>query len=355
MRPSVAADRHDLSRPRPGPSSLPLPLSPLVSADAAVGRKLLWIFLDGVGWGADDEAVNPLARGSWPHLEQLAGGRWVAGDRLPPRAHPLDACLGVPGLPASGSGQVSLLTGVNAAALLGEHRGPYPGGDLHPLLAACSVPALARRAGATVAFANAFPDRYLSRIAGGRARLGAFSRAALLADVPLRGQDDLAAGRAVSANFGNRSWPADPTRPAPPDIDAAEGGRRLAGLALDHDLTIFEHWATDWAGHHPDRWPPATVLAELDAFLGGVLAVWPPEATLVIASDHGNLEDLSTGRHTRNPALCLWYGAAPDRPLRSLTDLAPAMLAAMGLGPGPEAVLSASGSLPPALAALPAV
>lgn len=304
-------------------------------ADPAQGgarrRKLLWIFIDGVGWGVDDAAVNPFARSTLPHLEGLAGGRLVAGGALPPGAFALDACLDVPGLPASGSGQVSLLTGVNAAALLGEHRGPYPGGDLHPLLAARSLPALARRAGARVAFANAFPDRYLSRIAQGRARLAAFSRSALLAGLPLRGQDDLAAGRAVSANFSNRSWPADPARAALPDVDAAEGGRRLAALALDHDLTIFEHWATDWAGHHPDRWPPDAVLAELDAFLGGVLEVWPVEATLVIASDHGNLEDLSTGRHTRNPALCLWRGIAPRPRLHSLIDLAPAMLAAMGL------------------------
>lgn len=313
------------------------------SGSGAAGR-LLWIFVDGVGWGPDDPDVNPLARLRLPHLERLAGGRLVdGGGAPPPGVHPLDACLGVPGLPASGSGQVSLLTGVNAAALLGEHRGPYPGGDLHPLLAARSLPAEAVRAGAAVAFANAFPERYLARVGSGGARLGAFSRATLLAGLPLRGHEELLAGRAVSANFGNGSWPADPNRPAPPMIDAAEGGRRLARLALDHDLTYFEHWATDWAGHHPDRHAPEAVLEELDAFLGGVLTLWPPEATLVIASDHGNLEDLRTGRHTLNPALCLWRGPGPDRPLRDLTDLAPAMRGVLGL------------SEPPAEAAPPAV
>ena len=187
-----------------------------------------------------------------------------------------------------------------------------------------------------MAFANAFPQRYLARAGGRGALLGAFSRATLLAGLPLRGQEELTAGRAVSANFGNRSWPADPDLPAPPTIDAAEGGRRLATLALGHDLTYFEHWSTDWAGHHPDRHPPEGVLAELDAFLGGVLERWPSDATLVIASDHGNLEDLSTGGHTRNPALCLWRGPGPDRPLRALTDLAPAMRVVLGLAEPPD-------------------
>lgn len=301
-------------------------------------RGLLWIFLDGVGWGPADPATNPLVRRPLPALEALAGGRLAGEPALPPaRLHPLDARLGLPGLPASGTGQTSLLTGLNAAAAVGEHRGPYPGESLHPLLAQRSLFGEARRAGLKVAFANAFPDRYLRRSAATGGRLGAFSRAALLAGVALRGSEALREGQAVSARLSHDSWPAEPGAAPLPPRDAREAGRCLARLAGAQDLTVFEYWMTDWAGHHPGRWQPEAVLSELDQFLEGVLDLWPADRPLVLASDHGNLEDLSSGRHTLNPALCIWWGPGPALPLRDLTDLAPALRLALGLGGGDAA------------------
>jgi 2,3-bisphosphoglycerate-independent phosphoglycerate mutase len=66
----------------------------------------------------------------------------------------------------------------------------------------------------------------------------------------------------------------------------------------------------------------------VDAFLGGVVDALPGGTLLVIASDHGNIEDATTG-HTRNPVpvLALGPGAAEvaDR-TRAITDVAPALL-----------------------------
>jgi phosphopentomutase len=65
-------------------------------------------------------------------------------------------------------------------------------------------------------------------------------------------------------------------------------------------------------------------LERVDAFLGGVLETFPPDGGLVIASDHGNIEDV-TGGHTRNPALGVFVGSAARvaRALRptSITDV----------------------------------
>jgi len=52
---------------------------------------------------------------------------------------------------------------------------------------------------------------------------------------------------------------------------------------------------------------------------------------LLITSDHGNLEDLSTHHHTLNPAPALLVGAPEMRRsftqgLKDLTDVAPAIL-----------------------------
>jgi len=48
----------------------------------------------------------------------------------------------------------------------------------------------------------------------------------------------------------------------------------------------------------------------IDRFVAGLLAAadWQ-ETLLIIASDHGNVEDCSVRTHTHNPALTLVYGA----------------------------------------------
>ena len=62
------------------------------------------------------------------------------------------------------------------------------------------------------------------------------------------GEEDLAAGRAVTWDvsgdlFGARAGVAvEPVAPR-------EAGRRLAGLAAEHDLTVYETFLTDLAGH----------------------------------------------------------------------------------------------------------
>src|SRR5690606_29320670 len=99
-----------------------------------------FVFLDGVGLGPAGPE-NPLATLRLPAFERLAGGqRWTteAGALAEPDHvfHPLDATLGLDGLPQSGTGQASLFTGVNCAARAGRHWGPYPHSTSKPVIAA---------------------------------------------------------------------------------------------------------------------------------------------------------------------------------------------------------------------------
>ena len=48
-------------------------------------------------------------------------------------------------------------------------------------------------------------------------------------------------------------------------------------------------------------------LEKVDAFMGGLLEALPSDTFLVIASDHGNIEDISKG-HTKNPVLGIVAG-----------------------------------------------
>ncbi|HMK39180.1 MAG TPA: metalloenzyme, partial [Bacteroidota bacterium] len=91
-------------------------------------RRVLMLFLDGVGIGVKDPHVNPLFAARMTALRALFGGELPSLGRRrisrgPATVLPLDATLGVPGLPQSGTGQASLFTGINGAALAGKHFG----------------------------------------------------------------------------------------------------------------------------------------------------------------------------------------------------------------------------------------
>jgi hypothetical protein len=293
---------------------------------------ILVLFVDGVGVGPPDPDTNPLARFGLPALCSAAGISGLTSDVVQATTdgdsglYAIDATLGVRGLPQSGTGQTSLLTGMNAAQLLGKHHGPYPGAGLKPLLAWGTWWHQALEAGTTAAFANAYPDRYLERAAAGRGRMGAFARSAVLAGVRLRGPSDLAAGDAVSAFITNEGWREHLGYAGIPPTTPEAAGRVLASLCETHALVVFEFYGTDIAGHEQDWASAARWLGAFDEMARSALDSLPNATTLLVVSDHGNLEDMTDRRHTTNPALCIWLGDdPPGGPLDSLIDVAPAV------------------------------
>jgi 2,3-bisphosphoglycerate-independent phosphoglycerate mutase len=316
---------------------------------------MLFIFIDGLGLGDPDPAVNPLARAATPVLRSLLDGPLA----LPaPRRTgsavlvPLDACLGVAGLPQSATGQVALLTGQNAAVHIGRHLTAYPTPSLAALLEVHGLFGALRRRGVSVALANAYTPAYFDAVAARRLRHGAVTLHALQAGVRLRGADDLAAGQAVYQDLTNaraKDLGAEVTVVTP-----EEAGRNLAGISAAHRFTMFEFFQSDLAGH--GRVPDAVgVIERLDRFLGGVLSHVDLATTLlVLTSDHGNLEDARTQAHTTNAVPALLAGAHRDAiasRLRAITDVAPACLdlladgagdAAAADGPRPSAEAGAS-------------
>ncbi len=294
---------------------------------------ITFVFLDGVGLGAAG-GDNPFASLALPGFKRLAGGqRWTAeAEPVVEPGHlfqPIDATLGLEGLPQSGTGQATLFTGVNCAARAGRHFGPYPHSTSKPVIAEDSLFLRLRRAGRSGAFVNAYPDRFF-RFAEDRGRWTVTTLCCVEAGVRLRREADLRAGDALAADLTAAAWP-EHLGIDVPVLSPADAGRRLAGLSQRADLTLFEYYLTDKAGHSRDAARAAAVLRDLDAFFGALLDSLGADDLLVVTSDHGNLEDLGTKTHTRNPVpfVAVGAGAGALADVASLTDVTPAVVGVM--------------------------
>lgn len=292
--------------------------------------SILLIFIDGVGIGTRGPH-NPLdgLDSEFFSIFQDEHARLPFDGRLAVT----DARLGVEGLPQSATGQTAILTGVNASQLIGRHLHGYPSPRLKRTLAEHSIYKKLIATGRSVTFANAYTSNYLES----RPRfVSCTTVAAETAGLRFRLLEDLAEGRAVSHDFTNRFLIERGF-----DVKECEpetAGQNLARLAADHDFTLYEHFMTDRIGHHRDRELSRKLIGEhiplLTRFVRAVLSAADLERqTVIITSDHGNIEDATTRSHTLNPVATLAFGPAREivsSRVQVLTDITPAIVEALG-------------------------
>ncbi len=297
--------------------------------------SVLLIFVDGLGLANPDPDRNPLARARLDRLRVFA-------DSPSPDPHailiPTDACLDVPGLPQSATGQTSILAGLNAPQAVGRHINGYCTKSLAALLNGRSLFSRVKAAGQATTFANAYTPKYLEKPPR---FLSVTTVATQQAGLRFRTLEDLARGEAVFHDFTNSLLPERGY--TLPLVSPRDAGLRLARLASQHAFTMYEHFLTDLAGHAQNMARAVAVLENLEAFLDGVVSQLDLGAhLLVLTSDHGNLEDLSTTRHTTNPVPTLLWGkgaASVARQIQTIADIAPAMLNHLGISPATPAVI----------------
>lgn len=302
--------------------------------------RVLLFFMDGVGLGGPDAAINPFVSAAMPNLTAILGEGWYLASRGPIRSEraslaPTETTLGVPGRPQSATGQSTILTGRNAAALVGEHYGPKPNQAVARVIHQGTLFHEVVAAGGQARLLTPYPERYFEAVESGRRLYSAVPLAATSAGLPLMDAEDLRAGRAVSPDFTGAGWRDFLGYDNMPVLSLAEAGRRIAGIAAGYDFSFFEHWPTDQAGHRGTLTEAVAHLEAIDGVLGGLLAVWDDSRSLlIITSDHGNLEEKGHRQHTQNPVPTILVGeghaALADR-IHDLTDIAMVVRHFLGL------------------------
>ena len=168
------------------------------------------------------------------------------------------------------------------------------------------------QAGHSAALLNAYPPRYFDALQSGYRLPGAIAMAAIQAGIPLKTSRDLQDGQALSADFTGQGWHDHLHIPDIPLITPSRSGSShgSALIILVHFPSLNIGCRISPVTGRKCNQPAACFLPWMKSFLV-LLDTWADEDGLIlITSDHGNLEDLSTRRHTTNPVPLILIGAS---------------------------------------------
>jgi len=301
--------------------------------------NLIFVFIDGVGLGIDGPS-NPFSYTETPGLDSILEGNRLTTESIGYKGPDasllgLDATLGVEGFPQSATGQASIFTGENAAALIGSHLNGFPDEQLRELLASKGLFKKLKEAGYRVSFVNAYRPEFFAMLHDGL-QGNNYSCSTLITyygELQFKDLNCLRRGKAVYMDITNELLLCQGYDIAL--IEPEKGADNLINLSNGFHFCMFEYFLSDLVGHSANKADAKKEVTKLDRFIGRLYEKVDFDNTfIIVSSDHGNMEDLSTREHTLNWVPALLIGrreirSAIEEKLQDLTDLLPAIRKAL--------------------------
>ena len=305
-------------------------------------KKFIFIFLDGVGIGKP-VSTNPFYAARTDYMPFYEDGCTLP-DGVPIKA--IDACLGVSGMPMSATGQTTLFTGVNIPALVGAHRDSYPDRIMRQVIKEKSIFSVLRKKNRKPRFLNVFPgtyyiytpenvyirddgDFYFSPQFRARVNRSLSATTCMMIanhQTPF-GENDILKERALFHDFTNHSL--NGNFPGLPHFSPEKAAEIIFKTSRDYDFLLYEFFQTDLFGHGFELNECMALVRNLDRLVKQLISHLDGETdTLMITSDHGNIEDHTTQLHTLNPVPLLVWGYKNEElrgKIDSLADVRPAI------------------------------
>lgn len=286
--------------------------------------SVLLIFLDGVGIGEKTE-TNPFY--SIENLEPLAHFRSEQNEIIfDGILIPTDPRLGIEGRPQSASGQTTIYTGINVPQTLGYHKQGFPNEAMREIIKENSIfLQLQQNQIEPNIFANAYTPNFFIETPRWKS---ATTCAVEAAEMQFRKLPDLLGRKALFHDFTNEDLRNRGFET--PLFSPSEAAEILVNLTNEFRLTLYEHFITDKIGHDQNFDWARLHLPRVAEFVREVLKQIDLEnTTVILTSDHGNLEDLSVRNHTLNDVPTIVWGRKKNEiaeSIKDLTDITPAIL-----------------------------
>jgi len=311
-----------------------------------VNGKLIFIFLDGVGIGAADN-TNPFYAAGCRFLPFAKNG-CAMPDQTPIK--PIDALLGVEGMPMSATGQTALFTGVNVSKILNEHKDSYPDKFMRKIIKEKNLFTHLRQMNLNPRFLNAFngssdlfTPNHITLFDDGEFYVSAYFKSRYTRSISVTtcmmianrmlpfGENDIIHGRALFHDFTNQTVQNGDGRGIQlPGFSPERAAEILFNASRSYDLLLYEYFLTDFYGHGGTLEECSHLVKQLDLLVGRLLELMDPgKDTVLITSDHGNIEDISQQLHTYNPVPLLVWGNRSGElrgKIGSLVDVKPAII-----------------------------
>lgn len=289
--------------------------------------KLIFLFLDGTGIGRQDPD-NPFFSGRADWLPFFDSGPGLP-DGTPVKAVACD--LGIRGVPQSATGQTALFTGVSGAALADHHKNGFPDRRLRQIIVRHNIFRRLRDLGARGRFINAYPF-FADAFTNDHVRIEEDGRFRFAPDFPHSyrkmisvtscmliaggerpgGETDIVSGRALYQDYSNASLIARGLRL--PEYSPEKAAGIIHRISRESDFILYEYFQTDLYAHRRTRAECLELVSGLNRLIGALISrLDRRRETLVITSDHGNLEDLSARHHTVNRVPLIAWGKEGER------------------------------------------
>lgn len=298
--------------------------------------RVVMLFIDGIGLGSCNPETNPFIRFELPTFDRLFG--CLLNENIGPTGKPesyivpIDATLGVDGLPQSATGQAAILTGLNTSRMMGRHIQAFPGPELSKIIVENNLMKQLCTRKLMVTSANMYSPDYFELVAKRKRRHSAITLAALSTGMSLRSVAEMHQGQAVYQDITNAMLPSLGIENVL-QVSPSEAAANLVNISRKYSFTIFEYFQTDRAGHKQDWQYAQQIIKTIDEFIGTVYQQMPNDSLLLVTSDHGNFEDMSVKTHTVNKVPLIAFGSKAQQTISGITDLtgiAPAIIEVLG-------------------------
>ena len=306
-------------------------------------RRVIFIFIDGAGVGRAD-AGNPFFQAKSLFLPFWQGAMTLP-DGTPLAA--IDATLGIPGPPQSASGQTALFCGAGAREIANRHHHGYPDQHLRKIILENNLLLALKKSKVRARFLNAYPvfhDFFIAahvRIkpdghfwfsecfpARFKKMISVTSCMLLAAGAIPFTEKDILAKRALYQDYSNRQLITQGLKL--PEYSPVQAAAIIANAALDYEFILYEYFQTDIYAHRRSFADCVGLIRDLDSLMRNLLArLDKKQDTLILTSDHGNLEDFHSRGHSHNPVPFLAWGRYNEflrAKIKSLSDVTPAIL-----------------------------
>lgn len=273
--------------------------------------SIIYFFIDGIGIGENNPLKNPFSRYANSILNICSGQLYQSNSIFKDtKIYPIDPSMGIPGLPQSATNQTSIWTGVNAAKILGYHVTGFPGPKLKTIIYDHSIIKKFKENGYNASLVNAYTPKFLKKLEKLPRLASASTHVQKASGQELFVVDHILEKKAIymdiTHHIMHEYYPELKERF--PVADPKEKGKDLVEISKNYELIIFEYFLSDKAGHSQSFEAAKFIIEKLEKFIEGICTSLDLDDTLIVISDHGNLEDLSVKTHTNHLVPLIVYG-----------------------------------------------